>query len=159
MEYVFLHSKHSNPIDKKAKTFSYAGNVDDPCIFTSVENLAEYSVQAISESNADKGGSYYVDSFRASPKEMAQAYEEANGVHLELKCLGSAKEVDQMLDDYRAKTPTYKFLDVPEYTGLAYASNLVRGVWNYDSVDSNGRWSHFTRVRAREWFVKYSKLI
>jgi hypothetical protein len=159
MEYVFLHSKHSNPIDKKAKTYSYAGNVDDPCIFTSVENLAEYSVQAISEPNAEKGGSYYVDSFRASPKEMAQAYEEAHGVHLELKCLGSAKEVDQMLDDYRAKTPTYKFLDVPEYTGLAYASNQVRGTWNYDSVDSNGRWSHVKRVGAREWFVEHSELI
>ena len=90
--------------------------------------------------------------------EMVQACEEAHGIKLELKCLGNADEVDQMLADCRAKVPVYKFLDVPVYSGLAYASNQIRNVWNYESVDSSGRWNHVKRVGPKEWFAKYPEL-
>jgi hypothetical protein len=151
LEYI-LYAPQSNPLDKEAKTWSFAGHADYRWTLTMLDDLAKYTILAVTAPNAEEGGPYYVDSFRASPRELAQAYEEQFEVKLELKHLGGKKEVDQMLRQFRASTPAYH--------GVTYAANLIRGAWDYESVDSNGRWRDAKRnIGPKEWFAEHPDLM
>ncbi|KAJ3530459.1 hypothetical protein NM208_g9320 [Fusarium decemcellulare] len=146
MEYLLWHSPHSNPIDPQSKTLSYFGTGDEQLKWIGVEDLAAYTIQAISEPKASEGGFYYVESFQCSTREMGRVYEEVHDLRLEPKSLGTVEDIDRLVNEARATIAPTQY---PEYVGLTYMRLLLRGVMDYDSIDSR-RWSHIKQTGLKE---------
>ncbi|KAF5005484.1 hypothetical protein FDECE_8062 [Fusarium decemcellulare] len=140
------HSPHSNPIDPQSKTLSYFGTGDEQLTWIVLEDLAAYTIQAISEPKASDGGFYYVESFRCSTREMGRAYEEVHGLRLEPKSLGTVEDIDRLVNEARATIAPTQYLD---YVGLTYMRLFLRGIMDYDSIDSR-RWSHIKQTGLKE---------
>ncbi|KAF5573253.1 hypothetical protein FPCIR_14033 [Fusarium pseudocircinatum] len=146
-EYVMYQPFLNNPFDTKAQTFSYFGTGDEVDIFTALDDLAAYIVAAISEPNAADGGVRYVESFRASMHELADAYERVHGVKLERKKLGTVGDVERLLQEGRDTTHPSNYND---YSSFIYLQIQLRGLCLHDSRDSR-RWSHIKPISLEEW--------
>lgn len=140
---------HSNPLDKVNKTMSYFGTGDELWRATSLEDLAAFTIASITEPDAAEGGFYRVESFHCTIRDMARVYGEVHGVEIQLKHLGNVEDAEAMLAGARAVT---KPTDWISYIGLAYATLWLKGVFNYEPTDSQGRWSHIKQTTLREWF-------
>jgi len=149
-DYMF-YSPTQNPLNKDEKTLIYFGDGTKELIWTTADDLAAFSIEAISSPKAAEGGFYRVDSFRKSLLDVVKEYEAVRDVTIERKRLGSLEDVDNMLDAARSNTDPTLFL---EYIGLAYLKYMIRGTWDYESVD-NDRWSNVKRTSIHEWFVKH----
>lgn len=152
VEYTFCYFPAANPINKEARTYSHYGTGDEFENWTVLENVASYAVQAVSEPNAAEGKEYHVESFKSTPRQLAQVYEEVRGIKLELISRGTAEDADKLLETARASTPAYRFL---EYGYLSYLGLALRGVFLHDSVDST-HWGHIKQVGFKEWLQKNS---
>lgn len=130
-EWVF-NSPRDNPLNRDAKTLSYFGNGNELCKFSTTDDLAAYTVAAVSAPGAENGGFIYVQSFTTSPLEIASTYEEVTGVKLTRKRLGSLEDVQNLLAEQRRTTPP---TDFDKYLGLAYAEHTLKGTWEYEPVD------------------------
>ncbi|RTE85312.1 hypothetical protein BHE90_000057 [Fusarium euwallaceae] len=146
VEYLLWHSPHSNPIDAQSNTLSFFGAGDEQLTWIVLKDLAAYTIQAISEPKAADGGFYYVESFRCSILELGRVYAQVHGLHLEPKSLGTVEDVDRLVDEARATIRPTRY---EEYVGLAYMRLLLRGVMDFDSVDSR-RWSHIKQTGLKE---------
>ncbi|KAI1129198.1 hypothetical protein F5Y10DRAFT_276900 [Nemania abortiva] len=150
IEFLFDVLPHSNPIDEEAKTLSYFGTGNEGWIFTALEDLAAYTIQAISEPNAAQGGFYYVDSFRCTTRELGQMYEQVYKTQLESKQLGTVEDLERTVQQYRE---TIGPLRHREYAGWVYLMLQLKGLVDYESVDSR-RWSHIKRTGLSQWLEK-----
>lgn len=130
---------------------SYFGTGDELWRVTSLEDLAAFTIQSISEPDAAEGGFYRVESFHCTIRDMARVYGEVHGVEIQPKRLGGVEDVDTMLTGARE---TIKPTDWINYIGLAYAALWLRGVFDYEPTDSQGRWAHIKRTTITEWFEK-----
>ncbi|KAH7354200.1 hypothetical protein B0T11DRAFT_125264 [Plectosphaerella cucumerina] len=147
LEYMMLHGPGANPISKTDKTLGYAGTGDEECAYITVADLAAYTIHAVSAPDAETRGSYYVESFRCSHRQLATTYAEARGVELEMKCLGTLEGFEGMLKGARATIPPKRFM---EYNGLAFMVQLLKGNLDYEPVDSK-QWGHIKQTTLREW--------
>ncbi|RSL47603.1 hypothetical protein CEP54_013320 [Fusarium duplospermum] len=146
VDYLLWHSSHSNPIDVQSNTLSFFGTGDEQLTWIVLKDLAAYTIQAISEPKAAESGFYYVESFRSSTLELGRVYAQVHGLHLELKSLGTVEDVDRLTDEARATIRPTRY---EEYVGLAYMRLLLRGVMDFDSIDSR-RWSHIKQTGLKE---------
>ncbi len=144
---MFYHAPSGNPISKADKTFTFFGTGDETLVYTTVDNLAAYTIQAISEPNAADGGVYYVESFRCSNRDMARTYDQVRGTKLELKNLGSVSVLESFLDHSRATFPPTEFM---KYNGLAFGKHLLKGSLNFEASDSQ-RFGGVKQTSLTEW--------
>ncbi|KAH8884114.1 NAD(P)-binding protein [Thozetella sp. PMI_491] len=151
LEYMFFYAPGGNPINTTEKTFMTFGTGDEVSIYTTISDLAAYTIQAISEPNAADGGVYHVESFRCSNKDMAQIYEQARGYKLEMITLGSAADLDKLLEQARASVPPTKFM---QYNGLAFGRHLLRGSLDFVAADSR-RWAHIQQTGLKQWLEQH----
>lgn len=128
---------------------NYVGTGDEAWQMTPLKDLAAYTIQAVSAPEAANGGLYYVESFQCSIRDMAMVYGQIHGIELEMNCMGTAEDVDRMLDQARAATPPTEYL---KYIGLAYAKHLFRKTFLYEAVDSKSRWNNVKKTGMIEWF-------
>ncbi|RYO85563.1 hypothetical protein DL766_007542 [Monosporascus sp. MC13-8B] len=101
-------------------------------MWTSVDDPAAYTIEAVLGPGAADGGFYRVQSFRASPLEMVEAYERARSVRLERQSLGMLSEIEDMLARVRASTPPSGY---HEYIRLAYTKYIMNGTWDDETPD------------------------
>ena len=124
------------------------GPADKPYAYIGVENLAAYTIEAISASDAAKDDSYYVESFKCSYLELAETYQQVCGKELTPKCMGMLGDVETMLGQARAATPAHEHAG---YVVFAYMKYMLNGLYDYEAVDSK-RWSHVKQSSLKELF-------
>ncbi|KAL1960622.1 hypothetical protein VTO42DRAFT_7201 [Malbranchea cinnamomea] len=142
--------------ERETKTFSYFGDGTTQWICTTVDDLAAYTIEAVSAPEAEKGGFIRVESFRFTPAELVAAYERARGpgVKGHLKCEGSLEDVVAMLSKARETTDP---IDHDQYIGLSYAEHVLKGSWDYEAVDCR-RFPNVKQTSLEEYFKAHPEL-
>jgi hypothetical protein len=142
--------------DRETKTLSYFGDGTETWIYTTADDLAAYTVEAVTQPGAEKGGFVRVESFRCTPRELVKTYEEARkgAVRGNLKYGGSLGDVVEMVRKARDTTDR---VDFEEYVGLSYVEHILKGTWNYEPVD-NARFANVKVTTLREYFEKHPEL-
>lgn len=148
-EWVF-NGPRENLFDRATKTVSYFGTGNEPCPYTTVDDLAAYTVAAVTAPGAENGGLVYVESFRMSPLDIASALEEVSGVKITTKRLGSLEDAQSLLQEQRRTTPPTEF---SKYIGLAYVVHIAKGTWDAESVDC-ARFKDVKQTSLKEWLEK-----
>jgi hypothetical protein len=142
--------------DRETKTLSYFGDGTETWICTTADDLAAYTVEAVTQPGAEKGGFVRVESFRYTPRELVRAYEEARkgAVKGNLRCEGSLGDVVEMLG--KARETTHR-ADFENYIGLSYVEHILKGTWSYEPLD-NARFANVKTTSLREYFEKHPEL-
>ena len=147
-EYYFRNS----PLDwdTKSKTFNYHGSSTFQTRYTTADDIANYTLEAITAPDAAKGVSIFVESFQASPEDIASAYSAAtNGrVHVTLNCLGTIEDAKAKLDDGRAKYPKREW---HKYLWYCYQVNIPSRSWDFEPVDV-ARFPNVKQTSLEEFF-------
>ncbi|CZR70064.1 uncharacterized protein PAC_19965 [Phialocephala subalpina] len=153
MEYIFFWTDRAKPLDKETRTVPYIGTGDERYIYTTVDDLAAYTVAAIEAPGAAQGGYYYVESFRCTTRELAQIYGQARGdLEMKPRCEASTEMAEEMLAEVRRTTDP---LNWKEYIGLAYVTLMNRGKMDFEAVDSK-RWAgQVKQTSLKEWFEQH----
>ncbi|KAF5020330.1 hypothetical protein F66182_7636 [Fusarium sp. NRRL 66182] len=152
-EFIFDYVEHASPVNEKAKVLSYFGTGNEDWAFTVLDDLAAYTIQAVSEPDADQGGFYYVDSFRTTTVGIGKVYEKVYKTQLEYKHVGSIEDLEKKVQHCRE---TISPLRNREYAGLVYLMLQLKGLLDYESKDSK-RWSHIKQTGFEEWLEKRRK--
>ncbi|KAL1614111.1 hypothetical protein SLS56_012187 [Neofusicoccum ribis] len=147
-EWVFIRSPKD--WDRETKTLVYCGDPTTRIRYTTADDLAEYSVEAVLAPNAAEGGFVRVQSFEASPAEVVQAYEAARGgsIKAHAKCLGSLGDAADALAKVRA---TMGVQNWPQYIWYGYQINMARRIWDYEPMDC-ARFPSVKQTSLKEWF-------
>lgn len=142
--------------NRDTKTMSYFGDGSQDWICTTADDLAAYTVEAVSSPTAWQGGFVRVESFRFTPAQLVAEYEKARGgkVKGHLKCQGTLEDVVSMLSKARAEIdPT----EHAKYIGLGYAEHQIKGTWNHEPVD-NKRFPDVKPTSLRSYFEAHPEL-
>lgn len=127
-------------------TVSYFGTGTEEHIWITLNDLAAYTICAVSDQQATAGGLYHVESFRATFPDLGRVYGEARGVEIRENCVGDTQTARQLLQQARESTATY---DWNQYIGLAYITAFNEGKLGWkESIDSK-RW--VGRVHQTDW--------
>ncbi|CAN9173136.1 unnamed protein product [Alternaria alternata] len=120
--------------DPKSKTFNFYGPSTFQTRYTTADNIADYTLEAITAPDAAKGGFVCVQSFQASPEDIASAYKAATGGrgHVTLNCLGTIEDAKAKLEDARAK---YQKKGWYEYIWYCYQVHIPSRSWDFEPVD------------------------
>lgn len=142
--------------NRETKTMSYFGDGKKEWICTTADDLAAYTIEAVSSPTAEQGGFVRIESFRFTPAQLVEEYEKARGgkVKAHLKCEGTLDDVVSMLAKARA---TIDPIDHEKYIGLGYAEHLLKGSWDHEPVDAK----HFPNVKTtslRAYFEAHPEL-
>jgi len=151
----FYENPRGSSWDRETKTMVYFGDGTKKFTYTTAHDLAAYTIEAISHPGAELGGFLYVESFRATPDEMAREYEAARGgVKAHTKCLGSEADLEGMLTSSKKVTPLPEF---EKYIWLAYVVHMLRGSWDYKPTDCQ-TFSNVKQTSLREWLEAHPEL-
>ncbi|RDW59129.1 NmrA-like protein [Coleophoma crateriformis] len=152
----FYDNPRGSAWDPKTKTMSYFGDGSKKFNFTTANDLAAYTIEAISTPEADQGGFVRVESFRATWGDLVTEYEAARGgtVKAQLKCFGSEADVEGMLATARKTIPAREY---EKYIGLSYVLNMLRDTWDYEPIDCK-RFSGVKQTTLREWLKDHPEL-
>ncbi|EKG13604.1 NmrA-like family protein [Macrophomina phaseolina MS6] len=149
-EYYFRRS----PLnwDSETKTFNFHGPISFPTRYTTANDIANYVLEAITAPDAAAGGYLRVQSFEASPDDIAKAYSAARGgrAQITLNCLGTLEDAKARLDDGRAK---YAKRDWHNYAFYVYEYHIPSRSWDYEPVDS-ARFSNVKRTSLEQFFLE-----
>lgn len=151
MEWSWYYSDRGNPIDAKSRTVSYFGDGTDQSIWITVDDLAAYTLKAITAPGASNGGLYYVESFRCSWLELGKTYGETHGIQIEGHSLGDGNVLEGILQKARQE---YSPRDYPKYIGLVYAKLINDPAMLYEATDSK-RWADVKQTSMKEWFEQH----
>ncbi|KAH8743575.1 hypothetical protein F5883DRAFT_623459 [Diaporthe sp. PMI_573] len=76
LDYMFSYDeKFGPPIRKETRAATVIGEGNDIWTFTTVDDLAAYAVQAVSDPDATNEGLYYVASFQLTARDLFRIYE------------------------------------------------------------------------------------
>ncbi|KAH0429763.1 hypothetical protein CcaCcLH18_08186 [Colletotrichum camelliae] len=146
IEYPWYRDRTWNAINVEEGTVSYFGTGTEEHIWVTLNDLAAYTICAVSDQQATAGGLYYVESFRATFPELGRVYGEARGIEIHENCVGDTQTAQQLLQQARESTATY---DWNKYIGLAYITAFNEGKLGWkESIDSK-RW--VGRVHQTDW--------
>lgn len=152
-EFIF-YDKRDKIWDHETKTFHYFGDEKKTLRYTTVEDAAAYTIEAVQAPGAEYGGCIRVQSFEVSPADVVAAYESAHGTTAHSKCVGSIEHAEKMLEKARSITP---LVDHDSYIGLSYAIHMAGGTWEYNPSD-NARFSNIKPTGLREFFSAHPDL-
>ncbi|KAI0010722.1 hypothetical protein F4779DRAFT_282366 [Xylariaceae sp. FL0662B] len=151
LEYMFIHTTRPKMLDGNSQTINFFGDGNKRSPYTAVDDLAAYTVRAISAPDAAKGGCYRVESCQLSPLEMADVYDEVRGTKLERKSSGSAQDLEVMLAEAR---DSFSPLDFEKYIALVYAKHVLDGSFDAESPDC-ARWGDVKQTSFRDWLIDH----
>lgn len=149
----FFENPRGSTWDRKSKTLSHFGDGSKTLIFSTAGDLAAYTVEAVAAPGAEKGGIIRVESFRATPEQMAQAYEAARGgdMKAQTRCVGSLENAEKMLAKAKKEIDMTEF---EKYIGLSYVVHFLKGTWDYEASDVQ-RFGGVKQTSMKEWFEKH----
>lgn len=142
--------------NRDTKTMSYFGDGSKEWICTTANDLAAYTIEAVTSPGAEKGGFLRVESFRFTPAQLIEEYEKARGgkVKAHLKCEGTLDDVVAMLAKARAMTDP---VDHEKYIGLGYVEHNLKGTWDHEPVDMK-RFPNVKPTSLRSFFEAHPEL-
>ncbi|KAH7062528.1 NmrA-like family protein [Macrophomina phaseolina] len=154
VEYIFERSAFV--WDRQTKTFSFWGKPETKIPYTTADDLAAYTLEAIAAPDATEGEFIRVESFRASNDEVVQVYEAARGgrVKAHLNRIGSREDAEKALAKGRATIPKNRFR---EYIWPVYAIHDEIGDWDYEPVDV-ARFPQVKQTSLEEWLEVYPEI-
>jgi hypothetical protein len=96
----FFENPRGSSWDRKSKTLSNFGDGSEALIFSTADDLAAYTVEAISATDTEKGGVIRVESFRLTSEQIVREYEAARSVveKAQTKCVGSLADAEKTLE-------------------------------------------------------------
>lgn len=142
--------------NRETKTMSYFGDGTKEWICTTADDLAAYTIEAVTGPNAEEGGFLRAQSFRFTPAQLVEEFEKARGgkVKGHLKCEGSLDDAVSMLAQARATTDP---VDHEKYIGLAYVEHTLKGTWDHEPVDMK-RFPNVKPTSLRTFFEAHPEL-
>lgn len=136
--------------DPESKTFSFYGSSSSLTRYTTTRDIAEYVMEAISAPDAADGGYIRVQSFEASPNDVAKAYSAARGGYstAKLNSLGSLEDAKACIDDGRTRYSKREFY---KYLWYVYQYHIPKRTWDYEPVDV-ARFSTVKQTSLEDFF-------
>ncbi|KAF5026810.1 hypothetical protein F66182_1094 [Fusarium sp. NRRL 66182] len=135
-------------INKETQSLFHFGTGNEEFNFITVDDLAKYTLAAITDDEIISRGFYYVDSFRCSFREFAQVYGRMRGYEVKLVCLGDMADVEAQLAKARQEISP---VELNKYIDLAYARLILDGKSLSDSRDCE-RWAdRISPTGLEEW--------
>jgi uncharacterized protein YbjT (DUF2867 family) len=146
----FFENPRGSPWNRESKTLNHMGDGSKAFIYCTADDLAAYTIAAISAPGAEKGGIIRVDSFRLTPEQIVREYEAARGggVKAQTKQIGSLEDAEKMLAKSRAEIAATEF---EKYIALSYVVHMLKGTWDYEASDVEA-FRTVKRTSLREWF-------
>ncbi|RBR13307.1 uncharacterized protein FIESC28_08273 [Fusarium coffeatum] len=155
LEYMFINYKKDGrraAIDVENKMAMYAGSGEEKMSLTSVDDLAKYTLAAVTDEEIIQRGVYYVESFRCTFPELADIYGKVRGMEIQKQCVGGQAELEGMLAQARQFMGP---LQVNQYVELAYGLAILKGVAVCDPSD-NKRWEgKITPIGFEQWLNEH----
>jgi uncharacterized protein YbjT (DUF2867 family) len=148
--YIAFENPRGSPWNRESKTLNHMGDGSKAFIYCTADDLAAYTIAAISAPGAEKGGIIRVDSFRLTPEQIVREYEAARGggVKAQTKQIGSLEDAEKMLAKSRAEIAATEF---EKYIALSYVVHMLKGTWDYEASDVEA-FRTVKRTSLREWF-------
>lgn len=142
--------------NRETKTMSYFGDGTKEWICTTADDLAAYTIEAVTGPKAEQGGFLRVQSFRFTPAQLVEEFEKARGGEVKghLKCEGTLDDAVSMLAQARATTDP---VDHEKYIGLAYVEHNLKGTWDHEPVDMK-RFPDVKPTSLRSFFEAHPEL-
>jgi uncharacterized protein YbjT (DUF2867 family) len=131
-------------VDWEAGTFSYWGDGDQPCDFTTVADTAEYTAAAALDRSVT-GRAVRVAGDVLSMKEFHQALERGSGRRLKVRHQGGAEDLRAQIQRRKATAQS-----PVEYVALQYVWAMVTGKAKLDPLD-NSRYPDIHPIGAEEF--------
>ena len=146
LDYMFFHDEKFGPLFRKdTKTATFLADGNYICTCTTVNDLAAYTVQAISDPDSTHDGNYFVASFQTTFNDMLKTYEKSRGVKLTVETTFNYKEAEKQLAEAREKIPRHRH---QEYIPFAYTRMVSKkDAFATDPVHSR-IWSH---IKPTSW--------
>ena len=118
-------------VDRDARTFSYWGDGDQPCDFTTIADTARYIAAAALDDDLT-GRPLRVAGEVLTMLELHDAFQDGTGIALDARRLGS-------VDALAARIAELVQQDAPvnDYLGLQYAWTMVSGKGKLDPLDND----------------------
>ena len=144
LEYMFINYKKDG---RRA-----AIDIEEKMSLTSVDDLAKYTLAAVTDEEIIQRGAYYVESFRCTFPELADMYGKVRGMAIQKQCVGGQAELEGMLAQARQFMGP---LQVNQYVELAYGLAILKGVAVCDPSD-NKRWEgKITPIGLEQWLNEH----
>lgn len=152
----FFNNPRGSTWDRESKTLSFFGDGSKEFIYCTTNDLAAYSVEAVTAPGAENGGYVRVESFRLTPEQIVREYEAASGggVAAQTKRVGSLEDAEKMLLKARTEIDAMEF---EKYIGLSYVVHVLRGTWDFEASDVK-RFGGVRQTKLREWFEMHPEL-
>ncbi|EWG53576.1 hypothetical protein FVEG_11976 [Fusarium verticillioides 7600] len=155
LDYSLIHIKNAGRpslVNAEARTVIYFGTGEEKMSFTTLDDLAKYTLLAINDQDIIKHGVYYVESSHSTMPELADIYGKARGYEIKKQCFGGKAELQVMLQQARENIGP---LHADKYIDLAYGMAFLNGKAVIDPVD-NERWaSKVTPTSMEQWLKEH----
>jgi uncharacterized protein YbjT (DUF2867 family) len=135
--------------DFEAGTFTYWGDGEQPCDFTTYDDTAKYTAEAVTDPEM-VNKALKVAGDVLTMKQLLATYEEVTGKKLTEKCLGSVEELKTWIAQAKQKAAS-PF----EYIPQQYHYTMVSGKGKLDELD-NSRYPHIQPTTIKQ-FISSSK--
>jgi hypothetical protein len=135
--------------DFKAGTFTYWGDGETGCDFTTMDDTAKYIAEAISDPTMENRA-LKVAGDVLTMKQLLAAYEETTGTKLIEQQLGSVEELKEWIE--KTKTIAQNHFD---YLAEQYHYTLVSGKGKLDLLD-NDRYPHIQPIAVKDFIAQMS---
>jgi uncharacterized protein YbjT (DUF2867 family) len=155
LEYMFINCKKDgrrSAIHPETKTIAYCGTGEDQMSLISADDLAKYTLAAISDPEIIERGVYYVESFRYTVPEIGEVYGKVRNVEIKKQNVGGQAELQGMLAQARQFISP---LESNKYIDLAYGLAILKGAALVDPSDCK-RWeAKVTPVSFEQWLEEH----
>ncbi|KAM0437892.1 hypothetical protein ACHAPT_002257 [Fusarium lateritium] len=155
IDYALINIKAADRpsmINTETGTLSYFGTGSEKFPFITVDDLAKYTLVAITDTDIINRGFYYVESFRYTLPEFAQVYGNVRNFEVKQQRLGSKDDLEAMLAKARQEI---SLLEVHKYIDLAYSRIILSGTAVSDPVDCS-RWAdRVTPTGFEQWLKEH----
>ncbi|KAG5768080.1 hypothetical protein H9Q69_013571 [Fusarium xylarioides] len=155
LDYSLIHIKNAGRpslVNAETRSVVYFGTGEEKMSFTTLDDLAKYTLLAINDQDVIKRGIYYVESSHCTMPELADIYGKVRGCEIKKQCFGCKAELQAMLQQARDSIGP---LHADKYIDLAYGMAFLNGKAAIDPVD-NERWaSKVTPTSMEQWLKEH----
>ena len=156
LEYsLSIDEKFGSIISKKNKTALFHADGNFLFGFITVDDLATYTVQAISDPDSTHDGNYFVNSFQTTFNDLVKTYERIRGIKLTVTNTIVHEQAEKQLLEARENTPLHRHR---EYEPLAYAQMISKKDAFTTDPTHNRIWSHIKPTSWEEWLEKHPEV-
>lgn len=155
LDYSLIHIKDAGRpslVNAETRSVVYFGTGKEKLSFTTLDDLAKYTLLAINDGDVLTRGVYYVESSHCTMLELADIYGKVRGYEIKKQCYGGKPELQAMLQQARENIGAFQ---ADKYIDLAYGMVFLNGKAAIDPID-NERWaSRVTPTSMEQWLKEH----